>query len=173
MNIGFICNKKSFECCCSTWNRLRNICVMATFAYLTDFLAHEIFDEYDQPVANELQDFMQTVKKKANELATSKYKMRRQIDETSNDCLLESLIINVSANAEFGDWLIKFGAAGIYALCNKTDSVGYYSVGNSVDICDLLNKIIEFMPINDKIFANEFLEVFMESVNKKMPVSIY
>ena len=40
--------------------------------------------------------------------------------------------------------LFFFNISGIYAFCNKSDCEGYYSVGNSYDICQLFKLIKPF-----------------------------
>lgn len=39
------------------------------------------------------------------------------------------------------DALIYYELGGLYALCNKRDNEGYYTPGNSLDICNLLDEI--------------------------------
>ena len=48
----------------------------------------------------------------------------------------------------FNDAFIHFDLGGLYSLCNKNDYEGYYSIGNSYDICELFLKIKPFININ-------------------------
>jgi hypothetical protein len=184
MGIDLTCDTKTFGCSYGGWNQFRNTFVQATIAYLKDFLANQTFDEYDQAAAEYLQKHLQSVEEKANELANKKYTHLALSEKPAKEYLLDSLIMEVSAHNWFRELLIQFGAYGIYAICNKTDCEGFYSVGNSVDICEILEKIIPFLPAdeedhldpNDSIYKSltkELLEVFQESVDKKIPVRIH
>jgi hypothetical protein len=78
--------------------------------------------------------------------------------------------------------LIQFGVGGIYTLCNKSDCDGFYTPGNSYDICELLNVIKPFTIKNKDNLDDEenwvyrctdkLLELFQESSEKKLLVSI-
>jgi hypothetical protein len=80
------------------------------------------------------------------------------------------------------DLLIYFGVGGVYALCNKMDCEGYYSVGNSYDILELFKLIKPFIinkTDNLETHGNEIYnciiqveKVFQESVDKKEIVII-
>lgn len=182
MGVDFICETKSFGCSYSGWHYFRTVFIEATIAYLNNFLTTQTFDEYNQIAATRLQEHLKAVEERANELANKKYTHLALSEKTAKDCLIACFLTEVSSHTWFGELLIQFGAAGIYALCNKSDCEGFYSVGNSVDICDLLQKIIPFIPhdekdiemygCNDDSRAKELLEVFEESVEKKLHVRI-
>lgn len=57
--------------------------------------------------------------------------------------------IEITRNLDYVDALIYFGIDGLYSLCNKSDCEGFYSVGNSVDICQLFNLIEPFVKSNN------------------------
>ena len=42
-----------------------------------------------------------------------------------------------------------FELGGLFALCNQTDCEGYYTPGNSLDICSLFDRIEPFVKKND------------------------
>ena len=41
--------------------------------------------------------------------------------------------------------LNNFDMGGLFALCNQSDCEGYYTPGNSLDICSLFDKIEPFV----------------------------
>lgn len=72
--------------------------------------------------------------------------------------------------------LIYFDIKGIHTISNKSDCDGFYSPGDSYDICSLLDKIKDSFDketdIYDSIynndenrFANSVYSVFKESMN--------
>ena len=161
MGIELTCNTKSFGCSYSGWAAFRNKIVAATLAYLED--SH--FDA--------LLEHIQGVKDLQQKLCK----------QNAEDNFFESFITMVSADLWFGELLIEYGVAGLVALCRKSDCEGFYSVGNSVDICDLLIKIRPFLLVNkddpesvQNIFyerTKDLLEVFEESVERKLFVRIH
>ena len=98
-----------------------------------------------------------------------------------NDKLIEGFVV-YSRILEFVDLLIQFGVGGLYALCNKSDCEGFYSVGNSYDICELLKLVKPFLLKNkEEVDSNEnwiyndidiITNVFKESVEKNIIVRI-
>ena len=94
------------------------------------------------------------------------------------DCFINKIWENY-----FIDLLIEFGVGGIYALCNKSDCEGFYSVGNAYDIHELLNTIRPFLLKNTKDLessdnwlydvADELIELFQESIEKKKIIMIH
>ena len=53
--------------------------------------------------------------------------------------------------------LNHFDIGGLFALCNQSDCEGYYTPGNSLDICSLFDKIKPFVKkysVYDDIYEN-------------------
>lgn len=59
------------------------------------------------------------------------------------DTNLSELVTVYMHNSFNLDALIYYEMGGLYALCNKRDNEGYYTPGNSLDICNLLDEIEE------------------------------
>ena len=92
----------------------------------------------------------------------------------------------------FVNLLSKFGIYGLFALCNKSENNGYYkngyySIGNSYDICELLKLIKPYLIVDNKDFNSEDFNsediylydsiinlenIFQESLEKKHIVTI-
>ena len=76
-------------------------------------------------------------------------------------------------DSKFVNLLIQFGVSGTHVVCNKSENRGFYSVGNSYDICELNKKIKPIISNKDTAqfsFVNKFIDVFQESVNKNILV---
>ena len=78
----------------------------------------------------------------------------------------------------FIDTLVFFNISGLYAFCNKSDCEGYYSVGNSYDICQLFKLIKNFYIVDKEVFQdinktiNKIKKIFQESVRKRKIITI-
>ena len=74
----------------------------------------------------------------------------------------------------FIDTLVFFNISGLYAFCNKSDCEGYYSVGNSYDICQLFKLINNFYIDKEytKYTSKRLKKIFQESVRKRKIVTI-
>lgn len=78
--------------------------------------------------------------------------------------------------------LINFDLGGLYALCLKNDCQGYYSAGNSLDICNMFDLLKEDIKKYDERLYEVIYEcksdddtiysIFEESWKKNIPVCI-
>ena len=71
------------------------------------------------------------------------------------------------------DLLTVLGVAGIFSLINKDNTEGFYSVGNSIDIIDTIQLVIDY--IEDNYIKESILEcikIFDYSVENKMIIII-
>jgi len=53
--------------------------------------------------------------------------------------------ISLCSHSNYMNALNYFEVGGLFALCNQSDCEGYYTPGNSLDICYLFDKIQEHM----------------------------
>ena len=75
------------------------------------------------------------------------------IFNNGNEISVDEFISNAFLEREvWGDIFIEYDIYGIYALCHKSDNEGYYSPGNALDICKLLELIKD---INEDYFKQE------------------
>lgn len=63
-----------------------------------------------------------------------------------------------NTNFDWLDALTYFEINGLHTLCNKRDCEGYYSPGNSIDICHLLDLIKPFVKVNDEYIYGRIYE---------------
>jgi hypothetical protein len=71
-------------------------------------------------------------------------KYKTEYDFASDDDILGTFIGLSKSNFAIVDALIYFDIGGLYSFCNKNDCEGFYSPGNSVDICKLFDLIEPF-----------------------------
>lgn len=119
MGVDFYCCEKYSHMSYSTWNNMRTTAIMATKKYLKKQVDTE----------NMLLD-----KDKIHHSPLLSYFI--EMEEKSLDNF-----INITNNLDFVDDLIYFDVGGLFALCNKSDCDGFYSPGNSLDICKLFELI--------------------------------
>lgn len=152
MGIDIVCDTESFSCTYSTWNEIRNQIIDTTYEYIKNIIVDGDENPNDLVYKKIIDDKFFIINQSKNKI----------------DCL-----INCSYKLEFIDGLINFNIGGLYALCNKNDCEGYYSVGNSYDICGLFKIIKPYLikyPIYNNILNIEL--VFQESVNIKQKIII-
>lgn len=166
MGIDLYCGDKTFGCSYSGWHNVRTALIEATFEYLE---VHFAISEYEEGTHE--YDSMTSLKQYIERIRNS----------SKNDKLLDNFYIN-SRLLEFVDLLIQFGVGGLYTLCNKSDNEGFYSVGNSYDICQFIKVVKPFTQKNkEDLNAEEnwlyngidkVTNIFKESVEKNEIVRI-
>ncbi len=188
MGVDFYCGDVTFGCSYGGWNELRRNVIKATFDFIQDKFQREeelyknITDEEDENYIGDGSKYYCYKKEiikliEAMNSSNTKNVFGINIDNTVNN------FINLCRNLSYIDTLIYFDIGGLYAFCNKSDCEGFYSVGNSVDICQLFDLIEPFIEKNnkqtylsiykleDRMFGNSRLyDLFKESAtqNKKI-----
>ena len=185
MGIDLTCDTKNFSCSYSSWHNIRAELIEATFAYLEDLIANQTkgIDEerLEYSVIGHLKQYITEIREECASFDNDKPPIspfallfsKRTIFNAFSEHLGDLCFINI---------LIQFGVGGIYTLCNKSDCDGFYSVGNSYDICELLNVIKPFTIKNKDNLDDEenyiyrctdkLIELFQESLDKKLIVYI-
>jgi hypothetical protein len=139
MGIDLHCNDKKFSCSYGHWYEIRTEIIKATFDFIQDR-----FDK-DNKLYSDLTDDNENWIGKGStyySYMTDLIEIKTQIFE-SND--LFDKFIRLSHNLHVINTLIYFDIIGLVALCNKSDCEGFYSSGNSFDICYLFDKIEPFV----------------------------
>jgi len=173
MGIDLYCSEKSFCCSYSGWNSFRNEVIIATYDYLKNHFSLNPLDDdkesNEKVYRKEISDFFELILNVKKNYINNvfDFSITSPIDELIKYGDLKSV-----------DLLIYYGIGGLYSFCNKSDCEGYYSVGNSYDICELFNLIKPFLiknKENNELYNNvikEIEEIFKESVEKKLVVTI-
>jgi hypothetical protein len=123
MGVDFECGDKSYSCGYGRWNNIRRSIIYATYLYVREYnnpddvhsliYKHVLLTMFDGCII-------------WNSAHTGAVGMIIQECHESNSII---------------DSMNYFGLVGLYALCYKSDCDGFYSPGNSLDICILLDKI--------------------------------
>ena len=186
MGIDLNCDTKGFSCSYSCWHNIRAELIEATFAYLEYLIANETNnldqERFEQSVVSHLKQYINEIREYGASLENDKPPINPFALLSSKRDLFDAFS-EYSGDLCFINILIQFGVGGIYALCNKSDCDGFYSVGNSYDICQLIMLIKPFTIKNkDNIDDEEnwlyrcidkLFELFQESSGKKFLVLIY
>jgi len=110
------------------WKSIREIIIKITF-----FHVQTILNDTQNNFENET-DYIyeQTMRKIIKSIFSKKMDPDVSLSEIVTLCMHNSLNLNA---------LIHYDIGGLYALCNKEYDEGYYSPGNSLDICNLFDEI--------------------------------
>lgn len=182
MGVSIICDEESFSCCYSSWNTIRTNIIKKTLDYLNNYFSLNECED-----SNELIDRKKIISFFENILSKNDEKQNINIFGINVICNLEPvdlliypidlLIQNIDFNIT--NILIYFNIGGLYSLCNKSDCEGYYSVGNSYDILNLITLIKPFINKDDNdnydcLYENiDIIEkIFKESIKKNKIVII-
>jgi hypothetical protein len=155
MGIWIYCDKKEYSCSYGSWDKFRMATINATIKYIKSYISLTEITEYNQIYyTNKLLEFIDKIESEPN---------------LDNDIFLE-----YCKQLLFIDTLVFFNISGLYAFCNKSDCEGYYSVGNSYDICQLFKLINNFYIDKEytKYTSKRLKKIFQESVRKRKIVTI-
>ena len=158
MGIDIFCCEQSYSCSYTNWSLFRNEVIYAAIAYIWQLPSEYIKDNIDS-YENVLEDFLSHFSTNPPE----------HVD-------LSKKHFSLWVNPYVLDMLISLGLNGLCSFCYKNDCGGFYSVGNSYDICALFDKIKPFMTPEEDYLYVEKLEgirkVFQESFQINSIVTI-
>lgn len=91
-----------------------------------------------------------------------------------NNCSTIPDFMYLFENSDMLNTFIYYRLGGVYALLNKSDDDGYYTVGNSIDIVHTFQFIEQFIENDDtKNALVEITKVFQKGIDEKKLVAIY
>lgn len=152
MGIYIHCGEKyEYSCSYGYWDQVRMNTINATFKYIKSYIASTEITEYNKYNTDILLEFINKIE--------------------SEPKLDINIFNNYCRQFNFIDSLIFFNISGIYAFCNKSDCDGYYSVGNSYDICQLF-KLIKPFYIFDMKSIKLIEKVFKASLREGKIITI-
>jgi hypothetical protein len=154
MGFEIVCENVSFSCGYSTWMVIREEIANASLRYL-----RKVYD--DMLVVNDTQTAEQTFMEQLLEY----------IDLSGCETMPDFL--RLFSDVDFLNTFIYHRVSGVFALLNKSDTDGFYSVGNSMDIVETMDILREYICYDDvKAMYGRIREVFTESIRAKNLVVI-
>lgn len=174
MIMALLCGEYIYSCNILRWNNIRLAIAKATNEYIVDFKT-QLFND-TEPCKDDL--YNKSINK--NLIITT-------IDNFINDVkfitltphpniISDSILIRLlKIYLYYLDLLTVIGVSGIYALMNKGDIDGYYSIGNSHDIISMLKTIIPFFEEEDDYMKESIyniIEIFQASIDNSMTIVI-
>lgn len=190
MGIDLYCGEATYGCSYGGWNELRKFVINCTFNYIQDKFSKDVelygdlTDTNDENYIGEGSEYNFNKKLMLEFIESmNKAKKTMSIYGFESDATLNNFM-NVVKDFRCVDVFIYFDIDGLYAFCNKGDSEGYYSVGNSVDICRLFDLIEPNIKNNDEDlhrciyvpesggYGNCLYDLFKESATKNKKITI-
>jgi len=169
MGVDFYCGDIKFGCSYGQWGDIRKEIILATIDYIQDKY------EKDKELYGNLSEDLMEMKSFLLVQKSSKNVFGIEMDNT-----LHNFIV-LCNNFQFINCLNRFDIGGLFALCNQSDCEGYYTPGNSLDICSLFDRIEPFVKkysCYDCIYNkegrmfNRIYDVFEESYKTMKKLSI-
>lgn len=191
MGFNMVCKNTGKNCSYNTWFEQRVAIILATVAYLEHAISSiedklKEIDKEDEvyPIENNpysalrIQNLLPSLK----EYLIEPIRKIRNKDSSNTDAIY-NILIESCKRISINDGLVCFGIYGVYLLCSQSDCGGAYSIGNSYDIIQLLEKIEPFVDKTDKYtyeaiytindtFSNAIIDIFRDSVNSNQPILI-
>ena len=191
MGVDFYCGDYLVHFTYSGWDKIRIQIINSTFSFIVDKFTKDQINYANLP--EEHKDYVgedSSYRRNMNEiielikLMEETQKSISNMSETNVMTFIKvfnndvSTFVNACNKFSYIDSLIYFDIYGLYALCNKSDCEGYYSPGNSSDICRLFDSIKPF--INEELYEiiyeeeknSDLYGLFKESETKKLIVTI-
>lgn len=179
MGVDFYCGDYVFHSSYSGWDEIRRQIMKSTFDFVSDKFAKDQLnyanvDEDDEDYIGENSSYY----RRMNEIKQLIACVESNATAKPNNNVFD--FVRACNECDYFDTLIYFDINGLYALCNKSDCEGYYSHGNSTDICHLLDLIKPFIKANNEYVYERIYEdcegdlyrLFAESATKKLIVTI-
>jgi hypothetical protein len=126
------------------WKEIREDIIMATLEYLENKFEEDCKNpEYQNP------DDEDKYVGIGSQYYCSMTILENFIKQMRLNTTVNMLIELCSSKFAYVNSLNYFDIGGLYAFCNKSDCDGFYSPGNSYDICKLFDLIEPFMKTKD------------------------
>jgi hypothetical protein len=138
MGIDLNSGNYSFRTSYSYWNKLRRVVIESTLIYLQD-----IISKNTENTSPDYQNLLIDIKNFLKKLDEIKY--YHNTNNHQEALLLHVIISLIKSNMSCLDTLIRIDAGGLFSLCYKSDCQGFYTPGNSLDICMLFDTIEPFV----------------------------
>ena len=150
-----MCDDAEYSCGYSRWNTIREEIANASVCYL-----QTVYDE-----------LLRTNDEQNSHTQTELERLLEYID--TNNCCTTTDYGHLFADKDFVNLFIYFNVGGVYALLNKSDDDGYYSLGNAVDIVKTFEFVSPYIAIDHVKESLPFIkEVFDESVRSGKMINI-
>jgi len=173
MSIHLICGDYCFTSSISFWNKIREKLAIATFDYMVEY-RNNLYNEPD----HEQDAYNNSVNKikLTNSLNECIHDIKFSLFHTNPQALPTADSIHIALLKMYTyylDVLTVLGIAGIFAITNKSDSEGYYSVGNSADIVQMMKIAVPCIENPDVLSSiHELIDLFKFSARENMVVVI-
>ena len=180
MSIHLLCGNIHFSCQVEYWKKIRESVSKATNLFILDYLKN--FDLItEDPDESDEKDRIPLYKKSINRDV-----LKERLETFSVDYKYAEFHAHPKLN-EVGTLLVEYlklynyyldlltvlGVNGVYSLVNKSDVEGFYSIGNSVDIVNMMKIVYNFVEDEfTKMSINESRKVFESSIEKNMVVAV-
>jgi hypothetical protein len=195
MGVDFYCGKYTVHFTYSGWDRTRCKIIAATFDYIMDKFEKdqlkygELPEEDDNYIGENSSYYYHTsdIKSIIETLEKSRAS-KPPVSDTTNifsfikDCNndVPEFVNTCNRGHNYQDSLIYFDIGGLYSLCSKNDCEGFYSHGNSSDICQLFDLIEPFVEKDEEFYkiiyggreTSDLYGLFKESIDTKTMISI-
>lgn len=167
MGILLLLDTAQFSCEYGYWNNIRMEIVYASLLYLENRL---ILYETNMVLIDNKTKLKYYSELSLKDINAIKNILRHKTGMVDAFCFND--IVNNYGNDMINDF-IRFDIGGLWSLMSKSDDIGYYSPGNSLDIIILLKRLE--MYITEPVLQKDIVQikkVFNHSVATRKPVQL-
>ena len=157
MGIMLYSGDTSFECSYDSWYQIRNAIIKATMDYIQstyekdiELYSHLTKEDEKWIGIGSLYNYYVIKLLELRRVLEKQQDKKKELDDTIG--VFNRMFIQAYSNMDVINLLNAlnfFDIGGLYALCNQSDCEGYYTPGNSLDICALLDRIEPFLKRNN------------------------
>ena len=151
MGVDFICGNVTLSFTYSFWNHIR-LNIFEAFIKYSESLC--ITNDNDEPPSIEFRHHVELA-----ELLNRIYIAKQNITNANDD---DSYLVIFEKISDI-NMLIYFNLSGIYTLLHKSDCEGFYSVGNSYDIYEMIQLVKPNMDSHFFKTINEEVELLFKT----------
>jgi hypothetical protein len=198
MGFCMTCSKTGISCSYSRWFEIRVEIIKMTIKYLEEKLVeveNALKNQEENPTGDEtvddyyegiwIHDFPLYVKKLQKEIIEPIQKIMNNdnFDKDTKHMGIYRIIEFIDMmKITMKEALVCFGVYGLYSLCKVSDCGGFYSVGESMDIVQLLNLVKPYLDISSEyefsiIYTrntdcSSIYDIFHDSITTIKPIRI-
>jgi hypothetical protein len=181
MGIDITCRSKSTGMSYSGWMCVREDLIIISFLYLnrkldeirekkkvdssynTCNIEYYYGDHYESFASNLCSNFIPIIQEIQKYKETNELQSKDVLCKIKRETIFYAFLDKLISDMNYINALIYYDICGLYSLCKKGDCEGFYSAGNSLDICNLFDLLKDDIKNYDNLLYERIFVCHNES----------